>query len=226
MVSCLFKESPELLFGSMAIIAAGSQINSKYLMTFGIVILMFFIYFYRVPYIDNEFVEYSNNYLLSPAFGTVNRIIPNYGPNGNRTLLTIFLNPIDIHSQYFPCNGRVLNQIYDNTGAFAIASDAYKSDLNEKVITTLVDTSAETGGNIIKITQIAGILVRRISTPNKIGKFIKRGEYLGFIKFGSRTDIEFDNGPNGYSLLPDIKVGTILAGPNSRLAIKNPLYLY
>ena len=168
--------------------------------------LIFLLYFYRMPSID---ININNRYLTSPAFGTVSRIL--YLSNG-RILVTIFLSPFDIHAQYFPCQGRVINQIYDNTGKFEIASDAYKSDNNEKMI-LVVDTPHDQ----IKITQLAGLVVRRISTPNHIGSVINQGEYLGFIKFGSRVDIEFSS--DKYALLDWVHEGVTLKGPMTRIAI-------
>jgi phosphatidylserine decarboxylase len=207
MFNFIFSESPLLLLSSIFLIILGKIFN-LYLMTIAIIILIFLLFFYRKPILTYEPDE---NYLLSPGFGTVSRIL--YIEN-NRVLVTIFLNPFNIHSQYFPCNGTVLEQIYDNTGKYEIASDAYKSDENEKLI-TIMNSDIDN----IKITQLAGILVRRISTPNNIGKVVKQGDYLGFIKFGSRVDIEFSL--EKYELLSDyVYQGSILNGPNSKIAIK------
>jgi len=44
-------------------------------------------------------------------------------------------------------------------------------------------------GAVVKVTQIAGFLPRRITSENKVN--VKAGEYLGMIKFGSRVDLMF-----------------------------------
>jgi len=203
-MSFILSQSPELLIANLVLIVIGRMFSLP-LMIVSIIVLFFLLYFYRKPTLH----FYPNpNYLLSPAFGTVSRILP---VQGNRVLITIFLSPFNVHAQYFPCDGKVIQQIYDNTGKFEIASDAYKSDDNEKMITTM-----ESNKSIIKITQIAGILVRRISTPDYVDSQVYQGDYLGFIKFGSRVDIEFSL--DTYQLLSNVYVGAVLEGPNSQIA--------
>ena len=42
--------------------------------------------------------------------------------------------------------------------------------------------------------QIAGLLARRIVFTKKVGDQVARGERVGLIKFGSRTDVIFAAG--------------------------------
>jgi phosphatidylserine decarboxylase len=72
-------------------------------------------------------------------------------------------------------------------------------------------------GSDIKIIQIAGLMVRRISYTDNTGKSVMKGQKLGFIKFGSRVDIEFSS--LHYRLSPEIKVGQYLDGPNTIIGI-------
>jgi phosphatidylserine decarboxylase precursor-related protein len=133
-----------------------------------------------------------NNIIISPAYGTIKKI--NYN-NINKTYeIAIFLNITDIHSQYYPVNGKVISMIYDLNGKYNLAFDLEKSKYNEKYITLIKDMN----NNVIKITQIAGLLARRIQTPFKVGQYIKLGDYLGRILLGSRVDIEI---PNKYKIL-------------------------
>jgi len=44
---------------------------------------------------------------------------------------------------------------------------------------------------LLKLTQIAGFLPRRITSSDIVPEQIKAGEYLGMIKFGSRVDMLF-----------------------------------
>jgi len=61
--------------------------------------------------------------------------------------------------------------------------------------------------------QIAGLLARRIVFTKKIGDRVERGERVGMIKFGSRTDILLDAGAD-----VKVKVGDRVKGGSSVLA--------
>ena len=79
-------------------------------------------------------------------------------------------------------------------------------------------TKLETELGIVKITQIAGFLIRRIVSYVKINSEIAKGERIGLIHFGSRVDLDFEEAGI------DIKVkegDRILAGQT--LAIFTPL---
>ena len=52
--------------------------------------------------------------------------------------------------------------------------------------------------NLIYVTQIAGLIARRIVNYVKSDQSVNQGERYGIIKFGSRVDIEF---PNNFKLL-------------------------
>ena len=70
----------------------------------------------------------------------------------------------------------------------------------------------------MKVTQIAGFLVRRIVSYVEPKSFVKKGDKIGLIHFGSRVDINFDSA--GIDL--HIKEGDkVLAGQT--LAIFTPL---
>ncbi len=191
----IIQESPELLALACLLTAYNSYFS---------VLLIALLFFYRSPELNPPY----GDHLLSPAFGTVSRIVK----QNDRTLVTIFLNVYDYHAQYYPCKGIVVSHVHDETGQFAIASDAYKSDKNEKTITTI-----RTDVGMIVVTQIAGLLVRRISTEDRAGMYIDQAQYLGFIKFGSRVDIEFPTSAFGPLL---VRVGDYVDGPNTILVKK------
>jgi phosphatidylserine decarboxylase len=46
----------------------------------------------------------------------------------------------------------------------------------------------------VVMKQIAGLLARRIVFTKKVGDTVERGERVGLIKFGSRTDVIFPAG--------------------------------
>jgi len=84
-----------------------------------------------------------------------------------------------------------------------------KSNKNEKSIYTISNKN----GDFI-VYQIAGYLVRRISTYGKIGEKVDSGECMGIIYIGSRVDIIIPNS-NKFKLL--VKENELVRGFNSLL---------
>lgn len=167
--------------------------------TLGIYLILFafIIYFYRQPHnIPDSPNNPDNEYITSPCQGTVidvtdmdlNKLnigtIQNNSDENNNTYKRIacFLSPIDVHVQYAPIDGTLVQQ-YEKPGEFNMAF-LEKSEDNEHVI-----TKWNTSIGDIYIIQIAGFLVRRISNWTKPGDNMKRGDSFGMIKFGSRVDI-------------------------------------
>jgi phosphatidylserine decarboxylase len=121
--------------------------------------------------------------VYSPAFGKVIRV----SESGESVVVSVFLGLTDIHRQYFPVSGEVVSVVFDDTGKYEIASSAGKSDENVKMIHAV----ATSRGDVIKVTQIAGMLARTICAEKKAGDSVKSGELLGKIRLGSRVDIEY-----------------------------------
>ena len=69
-------------------------------------------------------------------------------------------------------------------GQFLAAFDHKASDQNERT-----EIKIQTKFGIIKVKQIAGLVARRILCYAKVGEKMSAGSRLGFIRFGSRTDI-------------------------------------
>ncbi len=71
---------------------------------------------------------------------------------------------------------------------------------------------------VVVFKQIAGLLARRIVFTKKVGDRLERGERVGLIKFGSRTDVIF---PAGADM--KVRVGENVKGGSTVLAIAQPL---
>lgn len=176
----LYDESPiiGILFTTAPIIAY--ELGYVIVAIILLVILVFLLFFYRDFPINRK---YPLNAIISPADGTITDIIS----TKNSTIISIFLSPLNIHTQVYPITGTVILTQYDNTGKFDIVVKRDKCRENEKVIQYIQSNYNNT---IVTVTQIAGFLPRRISTGSFQGKKVKAGEYLGIIKFGSRVDLE------------------------------------
>jgi len=82
-----------------------------------------------------------------------------------------------------PIDGTVAS-VKRKPGKFLAAFDHKASDENEQVVTVLEHTSGK-----YKIKQIAGLIARRILCYANVGSKMHKGARLGFIRFGSRTDL-------------------------------------
>lgn len=143
--------------------------------------------------------------LVAPAYGEIYKI----EKVDADWVISIVLGLLDVHQQYYPSDGRVLQHIYDNTGRFELAYDLNKSALNEKVITVL-----QTNRGLVTITLIAGRAARRIVWQDRVGEKVTKGQPLGRILLGSRVDLQFPS-----SWRPVVRVGQKVYGPQTTLAV-------
>ena len=94
------------------------------------------------------------------------------------------MNVFNCHVNRLPTAGKI-EEIYYKPGKFFNASLDKASEENERLRLTL-----KSGSNVIYITQIAGLIARRIICYLKTNERVNQGERYGIIKFGSRVDIE------------------------------------
>ena len=97
--------------------------------------------------------------------------------------VSIFMSPLNVHSNRSPVAGDVVYQQY-HPGEYLVAWHPKSSELNER--NTLVIRRKQ---NLILIRQIAGKVARKIVSYTQVGATLTRGEEFGFIKFGSRVDV-------------------------------------
>lgn len=110
------------------------------------------------------------------------------GPNGLEdqlmTRVSIFMSVFDVHVNRAPIGGTVRDVIYIS-GKFVNAELDKASEENERQ--HILFESAN--GQKIGITQIAGLVARRIVPFVKPGDMIVAGQRVGLIRFGSRVDV-------------------------------------
>ena len=153
-------------------------------------ITIWIYYFFRDP---ERFPINDENYLLSPADGTISQIIETNGPkeigleNKKYTRISIFMNVFDCHVNRIPFSGKI-NQIYYKPGKYINASLDKASEENERNYVKMTNSKGEE----IIIVQIAGLIARRIVCEIKENDETKQGNRFGMIRFGSRVDLYFD----------------------------------
>ena len=145
----------------------------------------FFLWFFRDP--ERQIPAFEGA-IVSPADGKVTDISVVQVDGEPRTRISIFLNVFNVHVNRSPAAGTITGVRYQK-GKFGNAMGAVSAEANEQNIVTL---QTEYGTMVFK--QIAGLLARRIVFTKKVGDTVARGERVGIIKFGSRTDVIFGTG--------------------------------
>lgn len=161
----------------------------KPLFIVSLILLIFTFYFFRDP---ERVVPIGDDILVSPADGLITNITEIKEGKKLYTKVSIFLSIFNVHIQRLPISGEVTKVDYIE-GKFINATLDKASDENERLKITI-----KNGNNLIYVTQIAGLIARRIVNYVKPNENINQGERYGIIKFGSRVDIEF---PNNFKLL-------------------------
>ena len=169
-----------------------------------LILLIFTFYFFRDP---ERVIPLGDDILVSPADGLITNISEYKEGKKNYTKVSIFLSVFNVHIQRLPVSGQITKIDYIE-GKFINATLDKASEENERLRLTL-----KSGSNVIYITQIAGLIARRIICYLKTNERVNQGERYGIIKFGSRVDIEF---PNSYNLM--VSVGQQCIGGETIIA--------
>ncbi|MDP2766168.1 MAG: phosphatidylserine decarboxylase [Candidatus Methanoperedens sp.] len=174
----------------------------------GACLTLFFFIFFRDP---ERSPPGDGEDAVSPADGRVISI-------RDRTIC-IFMNIHDVHVNRAPLAGTVMHIDYKPGGYIpAFNKDSDVNERNHVVINT--------GTGILELTQIAGILTRRIVSYISVGSSVKRGERIGMIRFGSRVDVILQKGYEFTVRVNDkVKAGeTIIAMRKD--PVKDPVFKY
>jgi phosphatidylserine decarboxylase len=145
-----------------------------------VLLAAFFLWFFRDP---RRAIPTAPGLIVSPADGLVTETVTISTPAGERQRVSIFLNVFDVHVNRAPISGLITNVTY-HKGQFVNAMNPACAECNERNIVTMQGEGIE-----IVFTQIAGLIARRIVFPFKVGARVHRGQRVGMIKFGSRTDL-------------------------------------
>jgi phosphatidylserine decarboxylase len=121
---------------------------------------------------------------LSPADGEVVEIFETEHPYTGRALkVGIFMNIFCVHVNRMPSAGTIEYLEYVPGKKWFANADKASED-NERMY---VGYSSEKGR--VLLTQIAGLVARRIVCRLKKGERLERGQRFGMIKFGSKVDV-------------------------------------
>lgn len=170
-----------------------------------VLLAAFFLWFFRDP---ERSIPSDPGLIVSPADGLVTETVRIETPDGPRQRVSIFLSVFDVHVNRAPIAG-VLRSVTYHHGKFMNAMNPACAECNERNVVAMRGEGIE-----IMFSQIAGLLARRIVFPFREGDRVERGQRVGLIKFGSRTDLV---------LPPDaelqVKVGQRVKGGASVIAV-------
>ena len=139
------------------------------------------IWFFRDP---ERKAEYKDGHFFSPADGKVVEIVPaTHEFTGKSIKIGIFMNLFSVHVNRSPCTGRV-DYLEYVPGKKIAAFSPKASEINERFYTGL-----STQWGPVMMTQIAGLVARRIVCRLKRGDVLESGQRYGMIKLGSRVDV-------------------------------------
>jgi phosphatidylserine decarboxylase len=102
----------------------------------------------------------------------------------------------------------IVRDVRYRKGKFLNAMNAASAEENEQNVVRV-----EGDGQVVIFKQIAGLLARRIVFHPRVGDRLERGQRVGLIKFGSRTDVLLNSAAN-----LQVKVGDRVRGGASILA--------
>lgn len=147
----------------------------------------FLLLFYRDPEREPE-----GPGMVSPADGRV--IVAEPGR------VAVFLNLHDVHVNRAPLDGTV-TRIRHTPGRFKPAFGATAENERNEI-------DLETPAGLVRVTQRAGFVARRIVCSVTEGQGVTRGERIGRILLGSRTDVTI---PPGFKVVVE-RGQRVLAG--------------
>ncbi|NTV84447.1 MAG: phosphatidylserine decarboxylase family protein [Bacteroidales bacterium] len=153
---------------------------------YGIGIIFYFlcIRFFRRPF---RTVQTNAENIISGADGEVvviEEIFETTYFHEQRIQVSIFMSPLNVHVNWYPISGEILYTQY-HRGSHIPAWRPKASMENERMSVVIENEH----GKSVMMTQIAGMVARRVYTNAKKGAYVFQGEEAGIIRFGSRVDL-------------------------------------
>ena len=186
---------------------------------FFIFLSIFIFYFFRDPIRAIP----SNNVIVSPGDGKVVFVGESEYPeelnlNEKALKISIFLSIFNVHVNRIPTSG-IISEIIYVPGKFFNANFDKSSKENERNIVIIENIKKEK----IVVSQIAGLIARRIVCNLNINQQVNTGDRYGIIKFGSRVDLFLPKYYKSMVVQDQLVIGgeTIISNPDQIHEIKS-----
>ncbi len=198
----------EMLLGGgvLALATVVLWFTAWYLAWVPLALLVFVFAFFRDP---PRRISQEPNILVAPADGKlaeITRLEHHEFVDGPAVRIGIFLSVFNVHVNRIPERSRVVALDY-HAGKFLNALNPQSAVDNEAMWIGL--EGEDPPHRRIVVRQIAGAIARRIVCTLRPGQILERGERLGMIKFGSRTELIVPDEP-GLEIL--VQVGDHIRG--------------
>ncbi|WP_297568678.1 phosphatidylserine decarboxylase family protein [uncultured Anaerovibrio sp.] len=184
----LVRDGYVFIFGALALAAILAFSFGPLGAVVPVILACYFTYFFRNP---KRNIPMDENLVVSPADGTVQDVVDLEDDEfikGPCTKVIIFLSVFNVHVNRSPIAGEIKCQKYV-CGRFR---PAYKDEVgfdNERHMLGIENDRLK-----VTVTQIAGILARRIVSWVTLDDKMEKGQVYGLIKFGSCTEIVMPKG--------------------------------
>ncbi|HOV87721.1 MAG TPA: phosphatidylserine decarboxylase family protein [Syntrophobacteraceae bacterium] len=178
------REGVPYLVGAMFVTLTTAVLGHTILTWLGLAVVLLMGHFFRDP---ERIGTPGETEALSPADGKVldvERVEDAHFFSRPSTKISIFMSIFDVHVNRVPLSGTVRGISYEK-GSFMAAGRARASRENER---NWLWIEAETGHDVV-LTQVAGLIARRIVCWPRVGDRVIAGERFGLIRFGSRVDV-------------------------------------
>jgi phosphatidylserine decarboxylase len=180
----------EMIVGTIVLFALAFGLNfvNHWLPLLVLPVLVWLFAFFRDP--ERE-ITTDAKALVSPADGLVSDITEldacDLVGGGPAVRIGIFLSVFNVHVNRAPCDGVVAAVTYKKGKFINAMSHASASSDNES--NTIVFNEPGTNQPVCAVKQIVGLIARRIICTVKVDDPVVRGQRIGMIKFGSRTEL-------------------------------------
>lgn len=150
----------------------------------GLVFYFLCIRFFRRPYRE---IHPDPDHILSGADGEVvviEEINETDFFHSPRVQVSVFMSPLNVHVNWYPISGEILHTKYYRGSH--IPAYRPKASLENERMSIVIENEQ---GKSVMMTQIAGLVARRVFNNAKTGNYVFQGEEAGIIRFGSRVDL-------------------------------------
>ena len=172
----------------------------------GVGLTIWCYYFFRDP---ERVTPDTSGFVISPADGVVSLIEPAVPPRElglpetPLTRVSVFMSVFNCHVNRAPVAGKIEKIAYKPRKSLNASLDKASEDNERNSLVIRMEDD-----RILTVTQIAGLVARRIVSFTQEGAVLDRGERFGLIRFGSRLDIYLPEG-----VTPSVMIGqTMIAG--------------